>query len=82
MISIVQAIIAFFAQQGLTEFPHEREGEISEVIEPGRVWRVSHQASYWFARSRKRIHLSPGDRVRVVDRQGIVLLIEPLETEE
>lgn len=82
MISIVQAVLAFFAKQDPVEFPHEQEGKVSEVIEPGRVWRVSHQASFWFARSHKQINLVPGDRVRVTNREGIVLFIEPLETEE
>ena len=82
MISIVQAVLALFAKQDPAEFPHEQEGKVSQVIEPGRLWRVSHQASFWFARSHKRISLAPGDRVRVTERQGIVLFIEPLETEE
>ncbi len=82
MISIVQAVLALFAEHGPVRFPHEEEGQVTEVIEPGRVWQISHGASYWFARSYRRLNLNPGDLVRVIDRHGIVLIIEPLEVEE
>lgn len=82
MMSAIQAVLALFAKQNFVTFPHEQEGKISDVIETGKVWRVSYGASYWFARSYKCINLSPGDRVRIIERQGIVLFIEPLEEEE
>jgi len=82
MVSIFQAILVFFVASPQEEFQHRREGIIAQVIEPGKIWQVRHQATYWLARSRKRANFRPGDRVRVVQREDLVLFIEPLETED
>ncbi len=81
MIGIFQTVIALFVAKK-TKSPFEHEGKVDKVIEQGRVWRVSHRATFWFARSRQQVDFHPGDWVRVVDRQGIVLFIEPMEDEE
>lgn len=80
MISVVQAFIAFFAAQKTKTF-RDYEGKIDKVVEPGRRWRVYHRGVYWTAYSYAGVDFRPGDRVRVVDRDGIVLVIEPLESE-
>lgn len=58
------------------------EGKIDAVIEVGKVWRVRHLATYWSARSHKKINLVVGECIRVVGRKGLVLLIEPMEEEK
>jgi membrane protein implicated in regulation of membrane protease activity len=81
MIGIFQAVIAIFvAQRKASSF--DQEGKIDKVIEPGRVWRVAHKATFWFARSHADANFRPGDWVKVVGREGIVLLIEPMEDDE
>lgn len=60
----------------------EREGVIDEVVKQGKVWRVKHHATLWFAQSSKAVSLHPGDWVKVVDRKGLLLFVEPLEKSE
>jgi membrane protein implicated in regulation of membrane protease activity len=55
----------------------EYEGKIDKIIESGKVWRVYHKATFWFARSQRSVNFHIGDFVRVVGRRGTVLLIEP-----
>lgn len=81
MISVVQAFIALFAAQKNKSFL-DCEGKIDKVVEPGRKWRILHRGVYWPAYSRSGIDFRPGDWVKVVDRDGIVLVIEPLGSEE
>lgn len=56
------------------------EGMISEIVYPGKEWRVDFQATYWTARSACSMTCEPGDFVRVVgiDTENIMLLIEPI----
>ncbi|MGA7935850.1 MAG: hypothetical protein WCA35_20025, partial [Kovacikia sp.] len=72
MISIVQAVLAFFVAPPQEESPHRREGKISRVIEPNRIWQVWYQATYWSARSHIPANFRPGDLVRVVKQEGSV----------
>lgn len=62
-------------EQSLSEW----EGKVDEIVEPGKRWRVKHQATLWFARSHQLVNLSPGDGVKVVGRKGLILFIEPIE---
>jgi membrane protein implicated in regulation of membrane protease activity len=82
MVSIFQAVLAFFVAPPREEPPHRREGKIARVIEPKRTWQVRHQATYWSARSRLPANFRPGDLVRVVKQEGSLLWIEPWDTEE
>lgn len=54
------------------------EGVIDEVICQQKEWRVFFSATYWSARSEHPTTLMPGDTVRVVGRDNITLLIEPI----
>jgi membrane protein implicated in regulation of membrane protease activity len=58
------------------------EGKVDQVTKEGRIWRIQYQASLWTARSKQAIELQPGDWVRVVERQGLTLIIEPLERQD
>ncbi len=85
MISVVQAFIALFAAlfaAQKTKTFRDYEGKIDKVVEPGRAWRVYHRGVYWTAYSYSGIDFRPGDRVRILDRDGIALVIAPLESEE
>lgn len=79
------SVVRWFAVQApnfLTWEDHsewEDQGKVDGVVESGRIWRVWHNATYWFARSHKRIDLHPGDWIKVVERRGTILFIEPLE---
>lgn len=82
MISLFQAFLAFFAASPQEDPAHTREGRIARVIEPNKIWQVWYKATYWSARSRTTANFRPGDLVRVVEREGLVLFIEPLDTED
>jgi membrane protein implicated in regulation of membrane protease activity len=82
MVSIFQSVLAFFVRPPLKEPLHRSEGTIASVIEPGKIWQVWHRASYWYARSHKQANFRPGERVRVVEQQDLLLFIEPLETDD
>jgi len=60
----------------------DSEGRIDAEIEIGKVWRVRHLATFWTARSHKRGEFKIGDYIRVVGRKGLILFIEPLESNE
>ncbi|GAB4368015.1 MAG: hypothetical protein Kow00121_06760 [Elainellaceae cyanobacterium] len=82
MLRSFQSFLSSLPVQKAT-FPfHKSEGKVDKVVEPGKVWRVCHNATFWFARSHKRINLYPGDWVKIVGRDGIVLFIEPMDVEE
>lgn len=81
MISVVQAFIAFFAAHQ-PKSSLDQEGRIDKVLEPQKRWRVFHKASFWPARSHLRADFRPGDSVKIVDRVGITLYIEPADEED
>jgi membrane protein implicated in regulation of membrane protease activity len=58
------------------------EGRIDAEIETGKVWRVRHLATFWTARSYKQDRFKIGDYIKVVERKGHILFIEPLEQNE
>lgn len=57
------------------------EGKVAQVLEPGRKWQVQYASTLWSAQAPARAHLKPGDWVKVIGRQGIILLIEPTEND-
>ncbi|MGP1375226.1 MAG: NfeD family protein [Almyronema sp.] len=65
-------------EMGAKENLAEWEGTIDEIVEPGKLWRVKYQATLWLARSHQLGNFRPGEWVKVVDRKGLVLFIEPL----
>jgi membrane protein implicated in regulation of membrane protease activity len=50
-------------------------GVIDSVIQQGQEWRVYVQGRYWGALAVQPVDLQPGDRIQVVGRQNIKLLI-------
>lgn len=54
------------------------EAIVVKAIEPFRVGRIRFQGSWWSARCNQDITLRPGELVRVVGRQNITLLVEPM----
>lgn len=56
------------------------QGIVDRTIEPGRLWRVKYQGSFWFARpygSDTQITVQPGELVKIMGRSGITLLVTP-----
>lgn len=54
------------------------EGIIVEVVSPGYEWVVRVCDVYWHARSLTEDNFAPDERVHVIGRKGLKLLIEPL----
>jgi membrane protein implicated in regulation of membrane protease activity len=54
------------------------EAIVVKAIEPFRVGRIRFQGSWWSARCNHDITLQPGELVKVVGRQNITLLVEPM----
>lgn len=57
------------------------EGKIARVLEPGKKWQVQYASTFWSAQTRGLTNLQPGDWVKVIGRQGIILLIEPIDND-
>ncbi len=58
------------------------EGKVDDIIEPGKVWRIRHLATFWTARAGKGRDFAAGDYIKIVGRKGLILFIEPLEPDE
>ncbi|WP_346293323.1 NfeD family protein [Sphaerothrix gracilis] len=55
------------------------EAVVENKIEPGEFGRVRYQASRWKARCNSAIAIAENSRVRVLGRQGLTLVVEPIE---
>jgi membrane protein implicated in regulation of membrane protease activity len=56
----------------------ESIADVTETIAPDRRGRVYYQASWWFAVCLEPIEIPAGKRVRVIERDNITLIVEPL----
>jgi membrane protein implicated in regulation of membrane protease activity len=56
--------------------PFRGEAIVDEVTAFNNRWRVKFQGVYWFAKSELPMNLVPGDRVSIVGRCHLYLLIE------
>lgn len=69
----------------ITLFPKPGKGIIEQIITESQPGRVNFQATYWPARlyyPEQEVTLLPNTPVTVVGRQGITLLVVPVEMEE
>jgi|GEM_PF-3524234 len=55
----------------------DQEAIVEQTIRPGQAGRVRYHSSWWFARCKEDVFLHPGDRVYVVDRMDLTLIVEP-----
>ncbi len=64
-------------------FPSTGTGTVAETITPEHPGRVRYQATYWPARLYRdeQITLVPNDKVQVVGRQGLTLLVVPVSNQ-
>lgn len=51
---------------------------VDAIIEPSKNGRVRFQGSWWSARCEQETTIFPGEMVRVVGRQNITLIVEPV----
>ncbi|MBF2037251.1 MAG: NfeD family protein [Leptolyngbyaceae cyanobacterium T60_A2020_046] len=56
---------------------NDHEAIAVQALCPGGRGRVKYGGSYWFARCYQDVVLNKGARLRVVDRQGLTLIVEP-----
>jgi membrane protein implicated in regulation of membrane protease activity len=63
---------------GWEEDPHEIEAIVFDLIPPHCTGYIKFQGSWWRARCLQQISLEPGTVVRVVDRESLTLIVEPL----
>jgi len=56
----------------------DKEAVVTDIVNPGVEWRVHYQGTYWTARCvEPPIELRLNERVSVIDRRGLVLLVRP-----
>jgi membrane-bound ClpP family serine protease len=69
-----------FQTAGVPSLPgfSKSEAIVVKAIEPFRPGRIRFQGSWWSARCKGNMTLLPGERVNVVGRQNITLLVEPV----
>jgi membrane protein implicated in regulation of membrane protease activity len=60
--------------------PHLTDAEtvIVDPIAPQQVGSVKFMGIWWRARCRQSMELATGTRVRVVDRENLTLIVEPI----
>lgn len=88
LLSIWKSWLWKVSQPRLESWPQESsdsevtvEGKIARVLEPGKKWQVQYASTFWSAQTHSLADLQPGDWVKVIGRQGIILLIEPIDTD-
>jgi membrane protein implicated in regulation of membrane protease activity len=52
-----------------------KEGIVDAVLEPMREWRIKVHGVYWRARSIVNVDFEPGERIKVIGRHDMKLLI-------
>ena len=66
-------------------FPFSGIGKVEETISAQQLGRVRFQATYWRARFQQPSYpqaIAPGNQIRIVGREGLTLLVVPLEAED
>jgi membrane protein implicated in regulation of membrane protease activity len=60
--------------------PHSTDAEtvIVDPIHPQQAGSVKFMGTWWRARCRQSMGLATGTRVRVVDRENLTLIVEPI----
>lgn len=56
---------------------HSATGTVDKVLIQKKLWRVKYEGTYWYGESDANFALNPGDRVRIVGRRNISLLVKP-----
>jgi membrane protein implicated in regulation of membrane protease activity len=55
-------------------------GTITEIVHPNHEWRISFNATYWYAHSDHPLSLQPGEQVHVLGHEtATTLLISAIE---
>ncbi|MDJ0706947.1 MAG: NfeD family protein [Leptolyngbyaceae cyanobacterium MO_188.B28] len=65
--------------------PFSGIGKVEETISAQQLGRVRFQATYWRARFQQPSYpqaISPGNQIRIVGREGLTLLVVPMEVKE
>ncbi|MGJ3247759.1 MAG: NfeD family protein [Elainellaceae cyanobacterium] len=62
----------------ISQYSFIGEAIVEDTISPGREGRVHYQGSWWPARCFAELTLYPSTLVKVVGRQNITLLVEPV----
>lgn len=58
--------------------PDRNLGIVDQPIQPGKVGRVKHRATFWPARCLQEVTLLAGQPVQIREMNGITLLVEPV----
>ncbi len=58
------------------------QATVDQLIQAGKMGRVRFQGSWWYAQCQQDTTLVPGQVVRVVGRDNITLLVEPVLNSE
>ena len=68
-----------FPRSSVSTFPKPTaQGIVDEMILPGCEGRIRLDGVYWRAKSQCNVRFIPGQQVRIIARERLKLLIEPL----
>ena len=81
----VAAIIVFIVYKAVETIrkriaTFQFDGEIAVTLDelrPGSIGFVSFRGEYWKATSK--VNIAPGYKVKIISREGLMLLVEPIE---